>query len=158
VPLGLALLVPTGHEPGAWALRLGARTQLPAALLLAGVLLLPSGLAAAAFTLPWLGVTLLLALAGLGRLRQPRRLAAAELCVTAALLYPAVGGGWLVLSALGARPLDFAPEIVRATAIHFHYAGFALPLLAGRLARARPGLGARTVTAGVVLGVPLVAL
>src|SRR5262245_21427760 len=45
VPLGLALLVPTGHEPAARPLRLAALAQVPAALLLVGVLLLPSGLA-----------------------------------------------------------------------------------------------------------------
>jgi hypothetical protein len=158
VPLGLALLVSAEGEPGARPLRLAALAQLPAALLLVGVFLLPSGVGAAAFALPWVSVTFLLALAGLARLRQPGRLSAADVCLTAALLYPAIGGGWLVLSALGARPLDFSPEIVRATAIHFHYAGFALPLLAGRLARVRPGLAARAVAAGVVLGVPLVAL
>jgi hypothetical protein len=158
VPLGLALLIPAQGEPDTRSLRLAALGQLPAALVLLGVFLLPAGPGAAALALPWLGVTGLLALAGLARLRQPGPLSAAAICRTAALLYPVVGGGWLILSALGARPLGFAHEIVRATAIHFHYAGFALPLLAGRLAAVRPGPAARVVTAGVVLGVPLVAL
>src|SRR3954468_2459208 len=50
VPLGLALLVPALPGPDTRPLRLVALTQFPAALLLSGVFLLPSGLAAAALT------------------------------------------------------------------------------------------------------------
>jgi hypothetical protein len=158
LPLGLALLLPRDADPGATPLRGAAGVQLPAALPLLGAVILPAGPVAAALALPWLGFTLVLAVAGLARLwpRVPK--SAAEIGFAAALLFPAVGGGWLVLSALGARPLGFTPEIVRATAIHFHYAGFALPLLAGLTASVRPGLASRVVCAGVVTGVPLVAL
>jgi hypothetical protein len=154
-PLGLALLLARNQTPGRAVLRLATAVQLPAAVILLGAFVLPSATAAIACTLPWLGFTLLLALTGLCR-GLPR--SAAEAGATASLLFPAVGGGWLVLSVLGARPLAFSPEIVRATAIHFHYAGFALPLLAGLTASARPGAAARAAAAGVVAGVPLVAL
>jgi hypothetical protein len=155
VPLGLALLLPPGHPPSTGWLRAAAVVQLPAALPLLGAMSRPAGPVAAVFALPWLTCTLLLALAGL-RHGWPR--SALQLCQAGTLLFPTVGGGWLVLSALGARPLNFAPEIVRATAIHFHYAGFALPLLAVLAARARPGALGRGVCVGVVAGVPLVAL
>jgi hypothetical protein len=153
-PLGLALLIARGEAPAA-RLRLAAAVQLPAAAILPAAFALPPRAWAVTCTLPWLGFTLLLALAGLCR-RLPRT--AAEAGATASLLFPAVGGGWLVLSVMGARPLAFPPEIVRATAIHFHYAGFALPLLAGLMASAHPGAAARAAAAGVVAGVPLVAL
>jgi hypothetical protein len=154
-PLGLALLLP--RRQGA-VLRLAAAVQLPAAVSLLGAFALPSGVAAVALALPWPGFTLLLALAGLMDLCRGLPRSAAEASAVASLLFPAVGGGWLVLSVLGARPLDFSPEIVRATAIHFHYAGFALPLLAWLTASAQPGAAARAAAVGVVAGVPLVAL
>jgi hypothetical protein len=56
------------------------------------------------------------------------RLAAVTLA--AALTYLTVGGAWLVLSRLGQRPLDLSTDIVRLTAVHFHYAGFGLSVLA----------------------------
>jgi hypothetical protein len=154
-PLGLALLIPR-TQGAVW--RQATAVQLPAAVILLGAFALPSGVAAVACALPWLGFTGLLALAGLVSLCLGLPRSAAEASAVASLLFPAVGGGWLVLSVLGARPLDFSPEIVRATAIHFHYAGFALPLLAWLTASARPGAAARAAAAGVVAGVPLVAL
>src|SRR5262249_41089635 len=136
-PLGLALLAPRTRAPGGAVLRLASVVQLPAAVILLGAFALPSGAAAVACTLPSLAFTGLLALAGLVSLCRGLPRSAAEVSAAAALLFPAVGGGWLVLSVLGARPLDFSPEIVRATAIHFHYAGFALPLVAWVTASAR---------------------
>jgi hypothetical protein len=46
---------------------------------------------------------------------------------------------------------------VLLTAIHFHYAGFALPLLTGLAGRALGGRIARIASLGVIAGVPLVA-
>jgi hypothetical protein len=157
VPLGMPLLAEAVAGPAAGWVRYAAALQFPAALLLFAVAALPPGPAAAAFTLPWLALTLLLGLAGLSRLRVRPPCAVEDWCVLAALLYPAVGGGWLVLSALGARPLDFPTEIVRATATHFHYAGFVLPLLAVLLVRRSGNTLARLAALGVVVGVPLVA-
>jgi hypothetical protein len=58
----------------------------------------------------------------------------------------------------GFRPLDFDPVIVLLTAIHFHYAGFALPLVTGLAARRLDSGTARLAAAGVIAGVPLVAI
>jgi hypothetical protein len=154
IPLGLALLSPQGGT--LW--RVAVLVQLPAALLLLAGLTLPPGPVAACFTLPWLAVTGLLALVGARRLLRHGLRSAEELCVSAGLLYLVVGGGWTVLTALGARPLDFPAEIVRATAVHFHYAGFVLPVLAARAAGAQPIRLARVVAVGLIVGVPLVAM
>ncbi|MCI0456839.1 MAG: YndJ family protein [Gemmataceae bacterium] len=154
IPLGLALLGPQGGI--LW--RVAVLLQLPAAMLLLAGLTLPPGSVAACFTLPWLAVTVLLALVGARRLLRHRPRPVEELCVSAGLLYLAVGGGWTVLTALGARPLDFPAEIVRATAVHFHYAGFVLPVLAARVIGARPARLARVAAVGLIVGVPLVAV
>ena len=53
--------------------------------------------------------------------------------------------------------VTWALGIVLLTAIHFHYAGFVLPLLTGLAARTLGGAAARTAALGVVAGVPLVA-
>jgi hypothetical protein len=68
-----------------------------------------------------------------------------------------VGAGWLVLARLGERPLDYAHAIVHATAVHFHYAGFVLPILALQWLRDRPSIHRYLVLAGVLTGVPMVA-
>jgi hypothetical protein len=54
--------------------------------------------------------------------------------------------------------LAFSDEIVMLTAVHFHYAGFALPVLCGLAATKRPGPLAMTAVLGVVTGVPLTAV
>ena len=93
-----------------------------------------------------------------------RTLRAEELCIEAGLLLVPVGGIWLVMSRLGADPLGFGEAIVLLTAVHFHYAGFAVSILTGRAGRLLVA-GSRStqrlfqlVAAGVILGVPLVAL
>jgi hypothetical protein len=156
IPLGLALLPPASETQAARLWRVAACVQLPAALLVLGVYRGAPGVVAAACAVPWLGFTLLLALLGGLRLRACRR-GTAELCANIALLYLAVGGAWLVLSALDARPLTLSADIVRATAVHFHYAGFALPLLAGLTAHTLGSRPARFAAVSVLLGVPLVA-
>ncbi|MDX1948566.1 MAG: YndJ family transporter [Pirellulaceae bacterium] len=139
--------------------------QLPAATILAVSFALPRGKAAATLAIPWLFVTLLLAATGLGRLVRCGLRIDAKLAISASLVLVAVGGGWGVLSRLGSRPQNFSDEIVLLTAIHFHYAGFVLPLLAGLSVRRRvkprpipPSLAERAVLLGVVLGVPAVGL
>ena len=77
--------------------------------------------------------------------------------VDAGLVYLAVGAAWAVSDRLGFRPLDFAAVIVTLTAVHFHYAGFMLPIVAGHLLRRSPGAAARVAVVGVVAGVPLLA-
>ncbi len=92
-----------------------------------------------------------------------RSLRADELCIDAGLLYLTVGAVWMLFNRLGYGPLGFGQTIVALTAVHFHYAGFAAPILAGlagrQIARARPALWPmfRLVAAGVIAGIALVA-
>ncbi|HEY3229481.1 MAG TPA: YndJ family protein [Roseiflexaceae bacterium] len=124
---------------------------------------LPAGIPAALCVLGWLLLTSLVALFGLFRLLSRNSLRADELCIDAGLFYLPVGAVWLIFSRLGANPLGFDNTIVILTAVHFHYAGFGAPILAGlagrRLATIRPAAWRlfRPVAAGVIAGIALVA-
>ncbi len=134
VPLGLALLgrqASRGDSP--WALRAAALTQPPAAAAALASFLLPAGTLAAILSLPWLGLTLLAALAGAERVIRRRFVSASEACFTSGLLYVAIGGAWLFQSRAGMTPAGFVEPMILLTAVHFHYAGFAGPLFAGTL-------------------------
>jgi hypothetical protein len=126
-------------------------------MVLAASLALPPGPAAACFAAPWLIVTMLLALVGLVRLGEHRFESAAEPAHDAALVFIAIGGLWTVVTRLGWQPLGFSRMIVLLTAVHFHYAAFLLPVLAGRMARELPGVFSTIAVFGVIAGVPLTA-
>jgi hypothetical protein len=157
VPLGLRLLAVGLLGRANLFLRLAGINQLPAALLLGYAFQREPGLAAGLVSLPWLVVTVVLALTGLACLRQ-RRPEWSEAGLDAALLFVPVGAAWALADRLGLRPLNFDPDIVLLTAIHFHYAGFALPLCAGLAGQRLPGLLARVTGALIVAGVPLTAV
>lgn len=141
--------------------------QLPCAMAMALGLLLRPGWLAALACVPWAGWTVLAAVLALRRTRAlvrdhgVRGLVGAqggELAIAAALGFPLVGSAWLLADRLALTPLGFSPLIVLLTAVHFHHAGFTLPLTAGLLARTQtPGPWAR-VAAVVVVAVPLVAI
>jgi len=163
-PLALSLAATpdrAGRHPRSYR---AAQSLQPFAAALAVVsFLLPAGIPAALFTLGWFSFTGLVALFGLVRF-LPRGIARAdETCIDAALLYLPVGGVWLCLSRLGANPLGFSDTIVLLTAVHFHYAGFTLPILVGMTGRAlaeiRPSMwkAFRLVAAGVIAGPAFVA-
>lgn len=91
---------------------------------------LPSGILSAAVALVWLAFTFLAALHGVTRVfGAGRRIE--ELCIAVGFIYLAVGGGWLVLWRSGIGIMDFGEHVPLLTAIHFHYAGFASPILVG---------------------------
>lgn len=156
VPLALDLVL-ARWAVGATAARRLRAGQLAAALLLAGSFLLAPGRAAAALALPWLALTAAIAVLGLRRLlrRSPRPLADAVVDLGAA--YLAVGGAWSFADRSTYQPLGFAVAIVALTAVHFHYAGFLLPLFTGLAMRRLPGRAAVLAGVGVVAAVPLVA-
>ncbi|MBN2624225.1 MAG: YndJ family transporter [Acidimicrobiales bacterium] len=109
-----------------------------AAAAVASLVISPGGLAGA-FALGWFVVCLCAAAGGvalLARLRSPSQLAGAAPAyplvvgtVAVGLVYLGVAGAWLVISRFGLRPFDLSTDIVRLTSVHFHYAGFGLPLL-----------------------------
>ena len=119
---------------------------------------LPAGLLAA----PWVVACALTALWGLSSLAAERSRRPRTLLPVAALGYLAFGSVWLFLSAVGARPLGFPGVIVELTAVHFHFAGFAAPLVAAATAAALQGRRPRAAAVaraggfGVVAAMPMV--
>ena len=164
VPLALGLAADgcSARATGSW--RLALRVQPFAAAAVAVAFLLPTGWLSGGLASCWLLFAGIVALLGLMRLFEHDLRDAAELCVDVSLLLLPIGGFWLAMARFGVRPLGFGDTIVLLTAVHFHYAGYALLMLAG-LAGRRLRVGApavrgsfRLVAAGLIAGVPLVAL
>jgi len=164
VPLGLWLVAtPDRHGRHALPYRLAVLLQPFGAGLAVCSFLFPPGAVAALLASGWLAVTACMACFGFTRFLPRSAARVEEVCIDAGLIYVMVGGGWFVISRLGWQPLGFGPVIVTLTAVHFHYAGFAAPLLAGfagrvlddsqRLARRMH----RAASTCVIVGVPLVA-
>lgn len=159
VPLGIDLLSsPSGNSI---PYRLARFLQPFGALMGAVSILLPVGTWSGLLASAWLVETVLLGLVGLDRLLRNGRAPIEEHAITAALLYLPIGAAWLVASRLGMAPLGFGGTIALLTAIHFHYAGFIAPLLAGMggrmVARTAPstrrlyGIAACGIIAGPIL-------
>lgn len=128
VPLGLGL---ANIARGSHALyRLAAWLQIPSALAVAAAFLFPRGSSASiALVVPWLAVTVLLGLYGLSRVVEgPGSLP--DVAVSAAFLYVPVAGAALLLHRTEVF-LGFPPVIILLTSIHYHYAGYVLPLIVG---------------------------
>lgn len=157
--LGLAVLVVVPLALGLDERRPADRKHLTVVLVAGGlavVSLLPDeGAFAAGLALPWLAVTVMLALRHL----FPLDVRALLRDTTAVLpfVYLTVGAGWLVVSRYGGRPLDFDDTIVELTAVHFHYAGFVAPLVVHRLGRRLRSSSAGAALAAVLVATPLTA-
>ena len=164
VPLALGLVAASRPARAAGHLRLAVYVQPFAAAAVVAAFLLPAGVLAGVLALSWLLFAGIVAFLGLTRLFDHDLHDAAELCINVSLLLLPIGGFWLTMARFGARPLGFGDTIVLLTAVHFHYAGFALLMLAGlagrRLRSGAPGVWGifRLVVAGMIAGVPLVAL
>jgi hypothetical protein len=155
VPLGLRLAASSPVSSPARPEASGSRSlpyraacfllPISAAAAVASMLCAP-GTNAAFLAACWFAYTCVVAAAGVARFARRRSFALEELCVDVALVYLPIGGAWLFLTRLGARPLGFSAEIVALTAVHFHYAGFAAPIIAGMAGRVLPESGpARTL-------------
>jgi hypothetical protein len=143
-----------------WIGRLGGWPSLFAALPLLVAFSLPTGLRAAAFAVPWLTLALvgtaaaiLHGLAHIPSILQARHLP--DLGIDVALGFWGVGATFATIERLGADT-GFSPEIVLMTAIHFHFAGFALLGLASLHAVSRRWLRASVL--GLMVGIPLTAV
>jgi YndJ-like protein len=163
VPLGLSL-VPASKsgEEAALLYRLGLVAQPFAAIGAVVSLLLEPGVPAAVLAFIWAGETALIALFGLQRLSRPELRSSAEVSISAALILVSVAGGWLVVHRLGVQPLGYGETIILLTAVHFHFAAYAAPILAGlagrRLIQHRNlGRVFRLAPIGIITGTPLVA-
>jgi hypothetical protein len=58
-----------------------------------------------------------------------------EASIDAGLLYLPVAGVWLLIYRFGVQPFDYGETIILLTVIHFHFAGFAAPIIAGMVGR-----------------------
>lgn len=155
LPLAERLLAPGALRTARWGQPVGA-------VLAVVALVLEPGAVAGVVACGWLAVCL--AATGGGALAWRRRAPVGDVgdvAVLAGLAFLSVGGSWLVISRFGWRPLDLSTDIVRLTAVHFHYAGFALPVMAAAAVRATPGPAARRVLGvacgAAVMGPPVVA-
>ncbi len=130
VPLGFSVV---GDERGLYKLVVFA--QPVAALFTVASFFVQKGVLSAAFASAWLLLNILIALLGLVRLTSRGLQRIEELSIDAGLLYLPVAGGWLVIYRLGIQPFAFGEMIVLLTAVHFHFAGFATPIIAGMSGR-----------------------
>ncbi|MFC6756660.1 MULTISPECIES: YndJ family protein [Haloarcula] len=100
----------------------------------ASLALAVDGTTAATLAAPWLLVTGLLGLAALVRTLDRGGLALPETAIDAGLAYVSVGAVALLLYHLNTT-FWFGSTIILLTAVHFHYAGFVLPVVTGLTGR-----------------------
>lgn len=163
VPLALSL-VPAGDHRGSMGLyRLIVLVQPVAAVITIASFFFEKGALSTALSLAWLILTALIALFGLTRLIARRFYPLAELSIDAGLLYLPVAGLWLVVYRLGVQPFDYGETIILLTVVHFHFAGFAAPIVAGMVGRmvatrqSQPSKMFALIVVALIAAMPLVA-
>ena len=164
VPLGLALITSLS-ESRSQLIAVAAQAQPFAAWAVIISAFRPPGLIATGLSALWLIITGLIGLEGFLRLFGLRKFdvpVVANISVIAGMVYLPVGAVWLIMSRLGIQFLGFGDTIVLLTAVHFHFAGFAAPLLVGLTGyQLRNSTVVQTllvfVTICVIAGTPLVA-
>lgn len=157
VPLGLSVVA---NESKLYKLVVFA--QPIAALITLTSFFFEKSVLSAALASAWLILNILIALFGLARLISRRNHPLEELSIDAGLLYLPVAGLWLVIYRLGVQPFGYGEIIILLTAVHFHFAGFATPIIAGMSGRvlARRNYPQRVfaiVVLAIVAAMPLVA-
>lgn len=162
VPIGLRL-IGTKHRIDEAFLKTIRHLQLPSALILLSSFAFDQGVTSAILAVPWAVVTGVMAVWGIVRLSRQDRVMDPAIGTNLALLFIVVGGASIVLSRGGYRPLGFSHEIIQLTGVHFHYAGFVLPLLLSLVAErftrtTQVGGIAAIATTGVLISIPLLAV
>ena len=135
VPLALSLIPAGDEEANAGLYRAAVTVQPVAAVVTIASFFFEKGLVSASLSSTWLIVSALLALFGLTRLVARGVLPVQEASVDAGLLYLPVASVWLVIYRFGVQPFDFGETIILLTVVHFHFAGFAAPIIAGMVGR-----------------------
>lgn len=161
VPLGLSL-VPLPGEQGPWLYRLAVFAQPVAAVPAIASFYVETGPLSASLSAAWFILTALIALTGLMRLKSRGLYPIEELSIDAGLLYLPVAGLWLIVYRLGIQPFDYGETIILLTVVHFHFAGFAAPIIAGMSGRVlstrkHPQLVFKLSVFAIVASMPLVA-
>ena len=160
VPLGLSL-APGEQTNGLY--RVAVLLQPFAVVLAIADFFIQKGAVSAALAAVWFVFTAIVALFGLSRLFVRGLRSLPETSIDAGLLYLPVGGAWLIVYRLGVQPFDYGETIILLTVVHFHFAGFGAPIVAGMAGRvlARSGIGTgklfAVIVVAVVAAMPLVA-
>ena len=157
VPMGVELLLRSGYFSSE-ILKFLVKWQLPSALAFALAFLLPTGWLSTGLALPWVAITFALAWAGGWELLQGGWQNPVAFCLSAGMVYLSVAGVWAIFERSGFSPLGYDPEIVFLTIVHFHYAGFVLPVLTGLAVEKTGGIFTQIIGYLVVSGVGLVAV
>ena len=163
VPLALSLAPGANErERNILLYRLAIFSQPFGAIAAVASFLLTPGVPAALLAFLWFVVTAVIALLGLSRLGQPESRSAAEISISAGMIYVPVAGSWLIVDRLGVQLLGYGATIILLTAVHFHFAAYAAPILAGLAGREliEKGHSSRVfklVPLGIIAGTPLVA-
>ena len=157
VPLGLSTLQDRSSLYKTLVL-----VQPVAALLTVTSFYFEKGITSATLASAWLILNILVAFHGLARFISRGFHGIEELSIDAGLLYLPVAGAWLVIYRLGVQPFGYGEVIILLTAVHFHFAGFATPIIAGMNGRVLVGRDYPHrlfifVVFAVVMAMPLVA-
>lgn len=131
---------------------------LPTALLLGLAQFLSSSFLAGLLALPWLIITLLMAVRGWFLLQEVGIKNPGIIAIAAAHIFLLIGSAWTMADRLGLQPLAFDPAIVLLTSIHFHYAGFIFPLLIGLATLHYSSFWLKIASWLAVIAVPLTAI
>ncbi|HVL50617.1 MAG TPA: YndJ family transporter [Actinomycetota bacterium] len=162
VPLGLSMI--RWEDPQAERLRAMASKAAPYAGAASAVSLFTGDNTAAQLNAllasAWLAVSVVVGISALAEMVRTRPSALESYLPIAACIHLVIGAVWFVLFQSGVRPMDLPIELVEVTAVDFHYAGFAAPVLAAQAAlwlRALPGKWNRLAAfAGLAVAVAVV--
>ena len=164
VPLALSLVpgANANEHKYVWIYRLALFSQPFGAIAALASFLLTPGVPAALLASLWFFVTAVIALLGLSRLANPKLRSAAEISISAGMIYVPVAGSWLIVSRLGIQLLGYGDTIILLTVVHFHFAAFAAPILAGLAGRKLMeeeiyNRAFKLVPVGIIVGTSLVA-
>jgi hypothetical protein len=133
VPLGLALVPPPSDKSFSfWLYNVAVVLRSYAAALTVISFFFEKGALAAALVCGTLIAYIMIALYAVTRLiARGGPYPLPELSIDAGLLYLPVAGVWLVVYRLGEQPFGYGETIILLTVVHFHFAGFAAPIIAG---------------------------
>jgi hypothetical protein len=131
VPLGLSLVTAGEQIISVLLYRAAVLVQPVAVLVTIASFYFEKGILSASLSAAWLVVCAFVALLGLSRLTARGLYPLYESSIDAGLLYLPVAGAWLIVYRLGVQPFDYGEMIILLTVIHFHFAGFAAPIIAG---------------------------
>ena len=163
VPLGLSLVTVGEQKISASLYRVAVVAQPLAAVITIASFFIEKGLLSALLSAVWLVVSAIVALLGLSRFTARGIYPLYESSIDAGLLYLPVAGGWLIIYRLGVQPFDYGETIILLTVVHFHFAGFAAPIIAGLTGKSlaatkhQPGRIYAFVVFAIVAAMPLVA-